>query len=176
MLQPLWTKHDTGITIGLLGGAVGAAGWIFGMLLELNAADAPRPANIDMFLVLSCAAAVLFTGAFVWGLYLFGLRLNHLFVMETLLGASLVFGTLAILWLDTRGLLPIVTAGRSGMGQPGNEIWEEIGHHVPPQMVYAVPLILLGMMAATWCLPFARRWLSGHLQRGTPYRSDRAIC
>src|SRR5262245_60166108 len=121
MAKPLWTKHDTGITIGLFGGAVGAAGWIFGMLLELNAAPPPQPASmdVDMFVVLSCAVGVLFTGAFVWGLYLFRLRLNHLFVMETLLGASVVFGTLAILWLDTRGLLPIVTAGRSGMGQPG---------------------------------------------------------
>src|SRR5262249_17045285 len=74
MAKPSWTIRDTTMTIALLGGAVGAAGWIFGMVLELNAAPHPQPANIgvDMFVVLSCAASVLFTGAFVWCLYLFG--------------------------------------------------------------------------------------------------------
>jgi hypothetical protein len=170
MAKFLWSKSDTNTTIALFGGAVGAAGWIFGMVLELNAAAPPQPANIgvDFFVVLLCAVSVLFTGVFVWCLYLFGCRLSLLLVTETLLGASVVFGTLAILWIDARGLLPVVVAGRSGMGQLGNEIWEAIGRHVPPKIVYAVPLILLGMMGAISRPPCRRRWFSGDVQRGTP--------
>jgi hypothetical protein len=156
------------MTVALFGGAVGAAGWIFGMVLELNAATSPRPAEIgdDIFVVLLCASAVLLTGTVVWCLYLVDCKLSHMLVTQSLLGASLVFGTIALLWIDVRGLLPIVTAGRSGMGQPGNEIWEALGRDLPPRFVYIVPLVLLGMMAANWRLPVARRWLSGHFQRG----------
>jgi len=169
MANRLWSKSDTFTTVAFFGGTVGAAGWIFGMVLELLAAP-PQPVDTgeDIFVVLLCAGAVLVTGVFVWSLYLIGRRLSHLFVTEALLGASLVFGTLALVWIDARGLLPVVMAGRSGLGQPGNEIWEEIGRHVPSQLAYAVPLILLGMMAAIWCFPVTRRWCPSHFQRWMP--------
>lgn len=172
MAQQLWSKDDTKVTIRLLGGAVGAAGWIFGMALELMSAAAEQPAKIgvDIFVVLLCAVGVLVTAVVIWGLHLFGRRLSLLFVLETLLGASLVFGTVAIVWIDARGLLPLVMAGRSGMGQPGNEIWEAIGLHVHPKILYAAPLILLGMMAAIWCPACRRRSFTGRMQRGTPER------
>jgi hypothetical protein len=169
MAKPLWSKTDTVMTVALFGGTLGATGWIFGMVLELLAAPA-QPADIgeDILVVLLCAGGVLLTGIFVWCLYLFGRRLSHLIVMEVLLGASLVFGTLALIWIDARGLLPVVMAGRSGMGQAGNEIWEEIGRQIPPQLAYTVPLILLSMMAAIWRFPVTRGGRSGHFQRSTP--------
>ena len=171
MAKYSWSKCDTGITFGLFGGAVGAAGWILGVANELLSAPAP-PAGIglDILVVCLCAVGVLMMGVFVWCLYLSGRRLRVAFVIETLLGASLVFGTLALMWVHARGVLPLAVGGHGGSGQPGNEIWEAIGRDLPPEIAYAAPLLILGLMALIWW-PRSRKRLLGsyaHVQRGTP--------
>jgi hypothetical protein len=171
MAKLSWSKYDTVITLALFGGTVGAAGWILGAALELTAAPV-QPAGIllDIVVVLLCAVGVMLTGVFIWGLYLSGRRLSGLFMMESLLGTSLVFGIVAVGWLHARGVLALAVAGHGGHGQPGNEIWEALGRHAPPELAYAAPLILLGMMAAIWWPPFRKRMFGAdtHIQRGTP--------
>jgi hypothetical protein len=51
------------------------------------------------------------TGAVLWVLYLSGRRLSTFGIMQSLLGSSLVFGTIAIAWIHARGLLPFAMAG-----------------------------------------------------------------
>jgi hypothetical protein len=165
------SRYGLGINLGLFGGTLGAAGWILGAAFELMAAPA-QPAGIllDILVVLSCAIGVMLTGVFVWCLYLSRRRLSGFFVIETLLGASLVFGMLAIVWMHARGVLALAIGGHTESGQPGNEVWETIARHVPQEIVYTVPLIILGVMAAIWWTPL-RRSLFGvhtHIQRGTP--------
>src|SRR5262249_2451836 len=112
MAKYSWSKCDTLITLGLCGGAVGAAGWIFGVANELLSAPAP-PAGIHLDILMVClgAVGVLMVGVFVWCLYLSGCRLRVAFIIETLLGASLVFGTLALMWVHARGVLPLAVRG-----------------------------------------------------------------
>jgi hypothetical protein len=170
MAKHSWSKGDTLITLGLFGGTVGAAGWIFGVAIELLSAPAP-PAGIHLDILMVClgAVAVLITGVFVWCLYLSGRRLRVAFIIETLLGASLVFGTLALMWIHARGVLTLAVRGYGGSGQPGNEVWEAIGRDLPPEFAYAAPLLILGLMALIWW-PRSRKRLLGsyaHVQRGT---------
>ena len=169
--QYSWSKRDTLITLGLFGGAVGAAGWILGVANELLSAPAP-PAGIALDVLLVClgAVGVLLMGVFVWCLYLSGRRLRVAFIIETLLGASLVFGTLALVWIHARGVLPLAVRGFGGSGQPGNEVWEAIGRGLPPEFAYAAPLLILGLMALIWWPRSRARLLgsSAHVQRGTP--------
>jgi hypothetical protein len=167
------SKSDLRIGAALFGSTVGAAGWIVGAALELLSAPAPPPGILlDVLVVLCCATTVLLIGLFVWRLYLAGRRLNVLFVVETLLGASLMLGTVALVWMDARGVLSLVVLSNADSGQPGNEIWQAIGRHVPPKLVYLVPLVILGLMGAVWWSPVRRRILTGqtHIQRGTPDR------
>ena len=126
---------------------------------------------VDILVVLLCASCVVLTGFVVWCLYLSGRRLNSVVVCEALLGASLAFGTLAIVWLHTRGVLALALGGRAEIGQPGNEIWVAIGHHIPQKLAYAAPLILMGMMVGIGWLPLRSRLFAGHshIQRGTPH-------
>jgi hypothetical protein len=171
MAKYTWCNCDTRITLGLFGGAVGAAGWIFGVANELLSAPAP-PAGIllDMLIVCLGAVGVLLMGVFLWCLYLSGRPLPVAFIIEMLLGASLVFGTLALMWMHARGVLTLVVRGNGGRGQPGNEIWEAIGRDLPPEFAYAPPLLILGLMALIWW-PRSRARLLGsdaHVQRGTP--------
>jgi hypothetical protein len=165
------SNNDTWMTLALFGGTVGAAGWILGAALELTAAPV-QPAGIllDIVVVLLCAVGVMLTGVFIWGLYLSGRRLCGFFMIESLLGTSLVFGIVAVGWMHARGVLALAVAGHGGHGQPGNEIWEAIGRHAPQELAYAVPLILLGLMAAIWWPPFRKRIFgaNAHIQRGTP--------
>jgi hypothetical protein len=170
MANPSLSKYDWGITLGLAGGTIGAAGWIFGAAFELVADPSHSVAILDILVVLSGALGVMLTGFFVWCLYLSRRRMSLFFVTEALLGASLVFGTLAILWMHARGVLALAVGAHADHGQPGNEVWETIGRHVPPELVYAVPLLILGMMAAIWWPPSRRRLLTRHthIQRGTP--------
>src|SRR5262249_29881247 len=106
MAKYSWSKCDTRITLGLFGGAVGAAGWIFGVANELLWAPAP-PADILLDILIVClgAVGVLMMGVFLWCLYLSGRRLRVALIIEALLGASLVFGTLALMWIHARGVL-----------------------------------------------------------------------
>jgi hypothetical protein len=169
MAKHSWSKYDTGITLALFGGTVGAAGWILGAALELTAAPVqPAGMLLDIVVVLLCAAGVMLTGVFIWGLYLSGRRLSGFFMMESLLGSSLVFGIVAVGWMHARGVLALAVAGHGGHGQPGNEIWEAIGRHAPQELAYAAPLIILGVMAAIWWPPFRRRMFGAytHIQRG----------
>jgi hypothetical protein len=171
MAKYCWSKRDTLFTLGLFGGAVGAAGWILGVANELLAAPAP-PAGILLDILMVClgAVGVLMMGVFLWCLYLSGRRLRVAFMIEALLGASLVFGTLALMWIHARGVLTLAVRGFAGSGQPGNEVWEAIGRDLPPEFAYAAPLLILVLMALTWW-PCSRARLLGsyaHIQRGTP--------
>ena len=171
MAKYSWSISDTRITLGLFGGAVGAAGWIFGVANELLWAPAP-PAGILLDILMVClgAVGVLMVGVFLWCIYLSGRRLQVAFIIETLLGASLVFGTLALMWIHARGVLTLAVRGNGGSGQPGNEVWEAIGRDLPPEIAYAAPLLILGLMALIWW-PRSRTRLLGscvHLQRGAP--------
>jgi hypothetical protein len=115
---------------------------------------------LDVVIVLLCAGGVALTGTFLWYFYLSGRRLSTLVVLETLLGASLVFGMFALLWMDARGVLNFVTT-RADEGQPGVELLYRI---IPPrkEYVYAVPLIILALMAVV-CWPPLQRWMfAGH--------------
>lgn len=167
MRQSLWSSHHTAVTVALFGGTIGAAGPIYGIVQELLAAPDPQQANIGaaILFVRLCAVGVLATGLVLWFLYLLGCNLSQLVVLETMLAASLLCMTIAIVWCDVQGLLPVITAGR-GDGQPGNWVWEELARHLPPRFAYAAPVTILILMAAIWHVPFARRWFSGHLQRG----------
>jgi hypothetical protein len=163
MAKHSWSKYDTLFTLVLFGGTVGAAGWILGVALELAAAPVqPAGLLLDIVVVLLCAVGVVLTGVFVWGLYLSGRRLSGFFMMESLLGSSLVFGIVAVAWMHARGVLALAVAGRGEHGQPGNEIWEAIGRHAPPELAYAAPLIILGMMAAIWWPPFRKRMFGAY--------------
>jgi hypothetical protein len=160
-------------TSALFGGSLGAAGWIFGAALELRGAP-QKPAGIDLDIqvVLLCAAGVVLCGFVLGCLSLAGLRLSTFLVWETLLGASFVFGTAAIVWMQARGVLTLAVRGYAFRGQPGNEIWEAIGRHVRPELAYAAPVIILGLMAVAWWPP-ARRRLFGTdtpIARGAPER------
>jgi hypothetical protein len=163
--KSLWSQRDTIIALGIFGGSLGAAGWIFGAASELMAAPAqPNGIGADIFVVVLCAVGVLLTGTVIWCQYLSGRRLSVFFMVETLLGASLMFGTAALFWIHARGLLPLVVQGHSGSGQPGNEIWEAIGRHVPPEMAYLAPLIILAIMLVLWWNPIRRRLIGSHAQ------------
>jgi hypothetical protein len=168
MAKHFWSKFDTGMTLALFGGTVGAAGWIYGAALELTAAPVqPAGMLLDIVVVFLCAVGVMLTGVFIWGLYLSGRRLSGLFMMESLLGSSLVFGIVAVGWMHARGVLALAVAGHGGHGQSGNEIWEAIGRHAPQELAYAAPLIILGMMVAIWWAPFRKRMFGActHIQR-----------
>jgi hypothetical protein len=161
--------------LALVGGTLGVAGWIFGAALELmGAPQKPAGLDLDIQVVLLCAAGVVLSGCFLGCLTLAGRRLSKFLMWETLLGASFVFGTAAIVWMQARGVLTLAVRGYAFRGQPGNEIWEAIGRHVRPEFAYAVPVIILALMAAA-CWPPARRRLFGidkPIPRGTP-ESDR---
>ena len=168
MSKHSWSKYDTGITLALFGATVGAAGWILGAALELTAAPVqPAGMLLDIVVVLLCAGGVVLSGVLIWGLYLSGRRLSGFFMMESLLGSSLVFGIIAVGWMRARGVLALAVAGHGGDGQPGNEIWEAIGRHAPQELAYAAPLIILGMMAAIWWAPVRKRMFRActHVQR-----------
>jgi hypothetical protein len=166
------TQKDTRPTSlwGFFGGTLGAAGWIIGLALELRGAPQKPPGiDLDIQVVLLCAAGVVVSGFFVWCLSVVGLRLSAFWVWETLLGASFLFGTAAIVWMQVRGVLTLAVRGFAFRGQPGNEIWEAIGRHARPEMAYAAPVMILFLMAAAWWPP-ARRLLGigTHILRGTP--------
>ena len=149
---------------------MGAAGWIFGVANELLWAPAP-PAGILLDILVVClgAVGVLLVGVVAWCLYLSGRRLRVVFIIETLLGASLVFGTLALMWIHARGVLTLSVRGNGGSGQPGNEVWDTIGRDLPPEFAYAAPLLIVGLMALIWWSRSRTRLLGSysHVQRGT---------
>jgi hypothetical protein len=172
-MLPSSAKSNMEFSLQLFAGSIGAAGWILGAAVELMGAPGlPQAPSSDVDVVLLCAGGVLLTGFVIWLLFLCGRRLSVFWIGELLLGASLVFGTMAIVWMDVRGVLPLATAGHGGSlfhGQPGNEIWEAIGRRLPPKLAYAVPLLLLGLMAAAWWPPLRRRLFAGRpfVQRGS---------
>jgi len=159
---PAESRNDLGGFIGLLGGAVGAAGWIFGMafgLVRQAAKVQPRPVGIDddISVVFSCAVAVLLAGIVLSIVSLSDLRLGLVFQVEVLLGASLVFGTFALVWMDVHGVLSLAVLGNADDGQPGSEIWVFVTRHLPTRLAYAAPACLLALMVAAWYRR-PRRW------------------
>lgn len=161
------SKYDLKITAGLVGGTVGAAGWILGAAEALVYAPAGSVGMADVLVVLGCGLGVVLTGGVVWWLYLCRRRLNSFIVCEVLLGASAVFGTLAVAWMQIRGVLGFALGPEAGLGQPGNEIWVALGRRVPQELAYAVPLLLAGMMAALSWPPLRGLLIAGrtHVQR-----------
>ncbi|HET6325709.1 MAG TPA: hypothetical protein VFG04_13605 [Planctomycetaceae bacterium] len=146
--------------VAFFGGTLGAAGWIFGIAFELmGAPQKPAGVELDIQVVLLCAAGVVLFGFFLGCLSLAGLRLSTFLIWQTLMGASFIFGTAAIMWLQSRGVLTLAVRGYAFKGQPGNEIWEAIGRHVRPEFAYAAPALILGFMAAAWWPPLWRALL-----------------
>jgi hypothetical protein len=175
MANRAMSKYDWRITLALLSGSVGAAGWIFGAALNLLSAPPGSVGVLDVGVVFLCALGVMLAGFVVWCLYLSGHGLNRFLVIETLLGASLAFGTLAVWWMHTRGVLALAVAGGDDLGQPGALLLHWI---IPPreEFAHAVPVIVLIAMALMWW-PSARRRLFGdspNFQRSTPEVSDQA--
>jgi hypothetical protein len=142
-----WSRYDWGITACLAGGTVGAAGWILGAAEALT--------GVDAIVVLLAACGVLLTGLAVWCLYLAGRRMSLFFIVQCLLGSSLVFGMFAIVWMHVRGVLAIAL---------------DANQRYPAVLGYAAPLVLFVFLAATWW-PATRKWVFGKptfVQRGTP--------
>ena len=158
-------KYGSGIWLALLGGSIGASGWILGMAFGLvrgAAAARPRPAGIDsdIAVVFWCALAVFVCGVLLQLRSLFGWKLSRVFLWEALLGASVVFGTIALVWMDVRGVLPLAVLGSANDGQPGSEIWVYLSRHLPTRLAYGAPLCVLALMAAAWWSR-TRIWLLG---------------
>jgi hypothetical protein len=96
-------------------------------------------------------------------------------VWEALLCASFIFGTIALVWMDVHGVLPLAVLGSANDGQPGSEIWVYLSQHLPPRLAYASPLCILAFMAAPFW-PRSRKWLIGadtNLQRDIPAPSPK---
>ena len=168
MGKSTWSTADTKITLGLFGSTIGAAGWILGATFELmSATKQTADMLLDIVVVLSCAFGVMLTGVFIWALYLSGRRLSCFLVIETLLGASFVFGVVAVAWMHARGVLPLILGAHVGSGQPGNELWVTIGRWLPPEIVWAAPLLILVTMLVFWWPPLRRRMFGLLIQRGT---------
>jgi hypothetical protein len=125
----------------MLGATGGAAGWIIGAQQNLVAAGR----SADAAVVLWCAVAVFMIGGILWLLWLAGCRFNMLLIVNLLLGASIIFGALALWIMHARGVLALAI--------------DPSGRY-PEWLAWAAPVILLVMMAATWCPP-TRRWLMG---------------
>jgi len=163
------SKYDWGITLALFGGTVGVAGWIFGAALNLAWAPPGSVGILDIGVVLLCALGVMLAGFVVWRFYLSGRRLNSFLVIETLLGASFLFGTLAVGWMHSRGVVALAVAGYEDEGQPGALLLHRL---IPPrnEFAYAAPVIVLITMALIWWPPVRRRLFGAHthIQRGTP--------
>jgi hypothetical protein len=146
------SKYDVGIAKCLLGaGGCGAAGWIYGAAENLTLAGAPA---LDVVVVLSCAAAVFLTSVFWVCHYFSGRRQNAFVVVQSMLGASLVFGTIAVSWMHARGTLVLAL---------------DPNKRFPPALAFLAPLLILALMAALCWPPIRRRsFRVAHLRRGAP--------
>jgi len=125
-------------SLSLIGGTLGAAGWILGASGELAWAGRVT----ESALVLLCAVGVLLTGGAMWLLWRTGRSLNALVVINVLLGASIVFGVLALWIMRSRGVVAFA------VDSEGN---------YPEWMAYAAPVALLAIMGITWFPPIRRR-------------------
>jgi|GEM_PF-3332403 len=159
----MWSNEDMRTTIRLFGATVGAAGWIAGIAGGLLRAPASRPGLVlDTAVVCLSAAGVLLTGTFIWWLWFSGHKLSVLLVTETLLGASFLFGTGALVFIDARGSLPLAVQGSAKSGQPGGEIVETIGSHIPPEIAYVAPFLILSLMTLVWWPTCGQRMIGRH--------------
>ncbi len=119
------SKYDWGITLGLAGGTIGAAGWIFGAAIELAADPSDSVGTLDILVVLLGAMGVMLTGFLLWCLYLSRRKISVFFVIEALLGASLVFGTLAILWMQRAECWLLQSEDVPRMANPGTRFGKQ---------------------------------------------------
>ena len=133
----------------ILGATAGAGGWIYGA--SENLASAGCAAEADQ--VLLCAGGVWLSGGIVWLLWLASRRLSLLFVMDVLLGASFVFGVLALWIMHSHGVL-VLAVHPSGK--------------YPQWLAWAVPVLIFGVLAGTWYPPIRRRLLRTKLERNDP--------
>ena len=138
-----------GASLSLIGGTLGAAGWILGASSELTWAGQVTEAA----LVLLCAVGVLLTGGAMWLLWWWGRSLNALVVIDVLLAASFAFGVLALWIMRSRGVVAFA------IDSDGN---------YPEWLAYAAPVVLLAFMAITWYPPIRRRLQQTKLERDDP--------
>jgi hypothetical protein len=85
------STYDWKITLGLAGGTIGAAGWIFGAAFALVAAPSDSVGILDILVVFLCAMGVVLTGFVVWRLFHSRRKLSVFFVIEALLVTSFDF-------------------------------------------------------------------------------------
>lgn len=138
---------------------MGSAGWIIGIGVGLlKAPDTPADILLDVVVVFLLASGVLLTGVIIWCLYLSGRRLRVLFVVEALLAASLVFGTIALVWVHARGVLPLAVTGDATGGQP----WESLARTLPPELAYAAPGLIGSLMVFLWWFSHRKQSLGAH--------------
>jgi hypothetical protein len=144
-----WGSKTVEGSVALVGGTAGAAGWIYGA--GENLASAGRTA--DAQLALLCTGGVCVAGGTMWLLWLAGRRLNLLFVMNVLLGASVLFGGLAVCILHSRGVLAIAV-------DPSGKY--------PEWLAWAAPVLVFAVLAGTWYPPIRRRLLRTKFARNDP--------
>jgi hypothetical protein len=133
-----WTSRTFEVSAIMLGATGGAAGWILGARQNLAAAGR----DADAAIVFWCTAGVFLTGGVLWLLWVAGRRLSLLVVMDVLLGASLVFGVLALWIMHARGVLALAL-------DPSGKY--------PEWLAWAAPVLVLAFLAGTWYPPI-RRW------------------
>jgi hypothetical protein len=126
-------------TLGVLVGVpIGAAGWIVGAAWNLDKGGR----FVDSVLVWICALGVLRVGLVFWLVWMTGRRLSIFVVVQVLLGASALFGSVALYIVRERGLVGFAV--------------DPSGRY-PEALAYAAPLCILVFMATVYWPPIRRR-------------------
>jgi hypothetical protein len=142
-----WSSKTFETSPIILGGTAGAAGWIYGASENLARAGCMAEAR----LVFLCAACVVLTGGIIWLLWLVGCRLSALLVIDLLLGASFLFGVLALWVMQSRGVLAVAIDPPAG--------------RYPEWLAWTAPVVLLIVMGITWFAPVRKRLQPNKLER-----------
>jgi hypothetical protein len=137
----LWENRTVNFSIAIIGGTAGAAGWIYGAAENLAQAGCRGEAQLALF----CDGGVILTGGILWLLWLAGCRLSVPLITDILLGASFVFGVLAIWIMHLHGVL-VLALDPSGK--------------YPEWLAWLAPIVLLVIIAITRYPP-AHKWMLG---------------